>query len=240
MGLKEGVIGVVEKVLNFSTAKATRVEVLSDEFRLVEWESLGFRKTDWKPGDKIQIGLSLQFRTYTPVSLDKKTGKMEILAYFHNPDSLAGTWIRSLKVGDKFQYFGPRGSLAFNECNFPNIYFFGDETSFGVASNLRKAKPEANIHFFFEVSNPSSAKVVIGKLKLGDIGLVQKESEDSHLKKIILGFQNKQIDYKNSNFILTGKAQSIQVILPFIKKESVPSRNIKVKAYWSVGKKGLD
>ena len=240
MGLKEGVIGVVEKVLNFSTMKAVRVEVLSDEFRLVEWESPGFKKVDWKPGDKIQIGSSLQFRTYTPVSLDKDTGKMEILTYFHNRDSLAGNWIQSLKVGDEFQYFGPRGSLAITECNFPNIYFFGDETSFGVASNLKKAKPETNIRFFFEVTRPASAKAAIDKLELGELVLVPKESDDSHLKKIIAGFQNNSIDYKNSNFILTGKAQSIQAILPPIKKESVPSRNIKVKAYWSLGKKGLD
>ncbi|WP_411822377.1 siderophore-interacting protein [Leptospira sp. 'Mane'] len=240
MGLKEGVISVVEKVLNFSTAKVVRVKVLSDEFRLVEWEASGFKKSDWKPGDKIQIGLNLQFRTYTPLSLDKTSGRMEALTYFHNPDSLAGTWIQSLKIGDEFQYFGPRGSLSFSECNFPNIYFFGDETSFGIASNLKQAKPEAKIKFFFEVARLDSAKAVTNELKLGDIGLFQKEAEDSHLKKIILKLQNESIDYKNANFILTGKAQSIQIVLPFLKKESVPSRNMKVKAYWSLGKKGLD
>lgn len=108
MGLKSGMLGVVEKVFNISTAKVVRIKELTKDFKLIEWTSEGFKKAEWSPGDKIQIGLNLQFRTYTPILFKQDNGRLEILTYLHNTDSQAGNWIRSLKVGYESQCLAPR------------------------------------------------------------------------------------------------------------------------------------
>jgi ferric-chelate reductase (NADPH) len=44
----------------------------------------------------------------------------------------------------------------------------------------------------------------------------------------------------SAHFILSGKAQSIQVIGRALKETGIAPRRLRTKAYWAPGKKGLD
>ena len=220
-------------------ARVAAVETLSPHFRLAELEGEALRDVAWTAGQKVQvsIGAGLSARTYTPISWDAGRGRTRLLTFAHG-EGPGSRWALGLREGDMCHFFGPRRSLDLSSLESP-VVLFGDETSFGLAAAFREC-PQAHgaIHVLFEVSDLAESRPVLEAIGLGQATLLGRIADDAHLAAV----ETEMLRFAASaaQFVLTGKASSIQRVSRALKAAGVASSRVKTKAYWAPGKIGLD
>lgn len=133
--------------------------------------------------------------------------------------------------------FGLRGSLDL-AMTAPAL-LFDDETSFGLAHALA-ASGAGDVAYLFELTSVADAETTLTTLGIANAALVERQLGDTHhdlvestLLQLIEARARKQ-------FVLTGKSLSIQWLSRALKGKGLTSGDIKAKAYWDLGKTGLD
>jgi NADPH-dependent ferric siderophore reductase len=219
-------------------ARVANVETLSPHFRLVELEGDALKDVAWTAGQKIQVamGTGLSARTYTPMSWDAGHGRTRLLAFAHG-DGPGSRWASGLRAGDACQFFGPRRSLDLAGLVAP-VVLFGDETSFGLAAALRDTLRAGGALHMFEATEIAESRQVLEPIGLGQARLIARSTGDDHLATVEA--EMLRLAANGAQFVLTGKASSIQRISRALKATGVASSRIKAKAYWAPGKTGLD
>ena len=141
------------------SARIEAVESIGDHFRLIGLVAKGCRGTKWQPGAKLKIAISdRETRTYTPIAIDAKSGRVRILAYIHGR-SPASQWALAIAAGDKTHTSAPSSSLALEDLNCPAV-FFGDETSFGSAMTLQNTSVQSfRLTAFLRLDSSSQPKL---------------------------------------------------------------------------------
>ena len=221
----------------FRDVETAHVRDLGASFRLVSFCGESLRGVSWEPGDKIQIYLPGHgMRTYTPMTWDAAGGSAELLVFIHGT-SPGAEWGRRLRAGDRWQFFGPRRSIRATDLDGP-VVLFGDETSFGVARALVDAKSPSTVKSVFEVSDAAESSDVLAQLGIAGT-TVPREPADAHLAATCERLVDELGANPEASLVMTGKAQSIQLLRARLKAKNA-LRSGKVKAYWSVGKTGLD
>ena len=219
-------------------ARVTAIETLSPRFRLIDLESEALKDVAWTAGQKIQIamGAGLSARTYTPMSWDAGGGRTRLLAFAHG-DGPGSRWVRDLRTGDSCQFFGPRRSLDLAGLEAP-VVVFGDETAFGVAAALRNNLQAGGALHMFEATDIVESPRILDAINLGEARLIARSASEDHLA--IVEAEMLRLAASGAQFVLTGKASSIQRISRALKAAGVASSRIKAKAYWAPDKTGLD
>lgn len=214
------------------------VEALSAHFRLIELQGEALRGVPWSPGQKLQVSISGMkiARTYTPMDWDADRGATRILVWVHG-DAPGCVWARSIAAGDSCVTFGPRRSIEIGETAAP-IVLFGDETAFGLGHALREATPEGKLTCLFEATDAGECQPVLEHIGLGDALLVERTADEGHLASIEAKLE--PLAQSDAIFVLSGRAPAIQRISRSLKALGVVSSRLRVKAYWSPGKIGLD
>src|SRR5581483_414813 len=153
-------------------------------FRLVDILAEGCRGAKWQPGAKLKIELGDGMkRTYTPIAINAKSGRVRILAYIPG-QSPASQWAATVAVGDHTSTSAPRSSLDLNELS-PAAVFFGDETSFGAAKTLQlHLGSDFSACCVFEIRQPQEVEAVVERLELANVTLVQIRDDRSRLGEI--------------------------------------------------------
>jgi len=191
----------------------------------------------YAPGDKVQILFENgDFRTYTPFAVDVAAGTVSFLVFVHG-DAPGSAFGRSVVVGDAIQFFGPRGSLPLSSVVVPSV-LFGDETGFAVARALfDHRKAQADARFVFEVDDVAESTAVLERLGIAGVStLIEKQAGDAHLQGVVSAIG----EATAARIVLTGRAQSLQLLKALLKTSSSSSLTQTTRAYWSVGKRGLD
>ena len=75
-------------------------------------------------------------------------------------------------------------------------------------------------------------------MRCSDATLVARVAGEAHLGAVAAEISS--LGAGGAHFVLTGKAQSIQHVSRALKTAGVGSSRIKAKAYWALGKTGLD
>ncbi|SEM47020.1 siderophore-interacting protein [Bradyrhizobium sp. OK095] len=220
------------------SARVAAVETLSPHFQLIELQGEALRGVAWTAGQKIQVamGAGLSARTYTPMSWDAGKGRTRLLAFSHG-DGPGSRWASGLRDGDTCQFFGPRRSLELAGLVAP-VVLFGDETSFGLAASLRQTLRASDTLHMFEATDVAESRQVLDAVSLGEARLIARSADDAHLATVEAELL--RLAANGAQFVLIGKASSIQRISRALKAASVASSRIKAKAYWAPGKSGLD
>jgi NADPH-dependent ferric siderophore reductase len=235
MSSAKAVLGSIVGRFFFHDVTVTRVRDLSPRFRQVGFEGPALCREHWEPGDKVQVFLpGMGMRTYTPLAWDARKGSTELLVYLHG-SSPGAEWGRTLREGMRAQFFGPRRSLVLGDRPGP-VVLFGDETSFGVAQALKGAGRDVTC--VFEVSQREESAAVLRELGF-DCSPVERIAGDAHLAEVQEQLRTALFDNPDASFVMTGRAQSIQSLKVRLRSEGLGT-TAKVKAYWSVGKTGLD
>lgn len=206
-----------DAVLNwiFTSARVARTERVAETFRLIDLEM----ETIWRAGDKLQIETGFfDLRTYTP--LMTAPHRLRLLTYLHG-NGPGSQWAASVKAGAQIRVKGPARSVEIYEEG--GGAFFGDETSFAVASHTGCEK------FVFEVDCLEDARAALDAVEIGKATLIEKERDGAHLERCATALGN-EARY------LVGNAQSIRTVRSLLADRS----QVRTKAYWSPGKKGFD
>jgi NADPH-dependent ferric siderophore reductase len=213
------------------TARVSAVRDIGPGLRVVGLVGPDLRDASWVAGDKIQILLPTRdVRTYTP---SRWTGdELELVAFDHG-DAPGSTWSRRAKVGDELRFVGPQRSLR--RTVRPTV-LFGDETSFGLAVAFGAAGGGA-LTSVLEVGLAAHSAIV------ADLGVaatcVVREPADRHLDEVAAALAAALRADARSELVMSGRAQSIQLVRQRLRGLGVTSAPAN-KAYWSVGKTGLD
>lgn len=221
---------IILKILGplfLSESKVVSNERLSPHFQFLTIKGKSFKKSDWIPGQKIQVRLGDELmRSYTPSSWDKANGVVQTLVYMHGkgPGAL---WARDAKAGEKATILGPRGSLSLAP-ELTDVYFFGDETTFGLAYALKENFKAVNIQCFFESVDLNESRPVLEKFNLKESSLYALSQFDIIASDIARAFKNNP----TSKIVLSGKQQSIVAIRQKLYTLGITPEQIIVKVYW--------
>jgi NADPH-dependent ferric siderophore reductase len=219
-------------LLRSSTVKAVRD--VSAHFRAVELTGPALRGVEFHPGTKVQVLLpDREVRTFTPLRWDSEAGETELLVY-HHAASPAGNWIREVEVGDPCRFVGPQRSLRLPDRR--PVVLFGDETSCAVARAFAAVAPDLAI--VLETSHEADVVRALGE-HAAQAALVARSPDDSHLARVLDRIQAALERHAGASLLLTGRAQAIQGVRAGLKARSLPSSTGN-RAYWSLGKRGLD
>lgn len=219
-------------------ARVTAVEDLGGHLRRIALASDELRGASWTAGDKVQVLLpSKDVRTYTPLAWDRTRGATAVVAFDHG-DSPGARWARTVKAGDPCGFVGPQRSITRTPTR-PAI-LFGDETSLGVAHALGHVEPAAPLTCVLEVGDPAALAPALDLLGLDDAAvMIARRADDGHLAAVAAQLAAAHHAQRDAELIFTGRGQSIQALRTRLRELGVAARG-PTKAYWSVGKSGLD
>ncbi len=225
----------------FREATVTKVQVMSQHFRLITLAGEDLRGVAWVPGQKVQINVGGDaVRTFTPISWDPIAGETRILVYVHGQGPGAA-WAAWTQVGMTCAVFGPRRSLTLDMGAAGLTFVFGDETSFGLAlafgASLSASEAIASL---FEVSSVEEAERVWRALSTDPVTFVPRTVGGGHLDTLERRTLEIVDDWEPDRFVLTGDAASIQRVRRTLRGREIVSARIRAKAYWAAGKTGLD
>jgi NADPH-dependent ferric siderophore reductase len=214
-------------------ARIEAVESIGDQFRLIDLVAKGCRGMQWQPGGKLKVAIGdRETRTYTPIAIDAKSGRVRILAYIHG-QSPASQWASAIAAGGITRTSAPSSSLAFEDLSSPAV-FFGDETSFGSAKTLQLHLGSGfPAYCVFEVRQLKPAKAVVERLELTNIALIQRHEDRSHLAEVAHRLQKAMADLATQHLVLTGNGLSIQALRAVLRTHETTPIEYLVKAYWT-------
>jgi NADPH-dependent ferric siderophore reductase len=237
-GKSPGLFGKALIGLFMKRAAVTAVSDLGNGFRLITLEGPQLRGVAWVAGWKIQVAMGSAFvaRTYTPMEWDGIAGRTQILGYAHGAGP-GSDWLIGLRVGDECDILGPRPSLKIQGLPGP-LAVFGDETSMGLGHALRGQEGDRFVTCQFEVSDVTGADRILSTLRSDHTTVVGKTAGGGHLDETQRWLSD--MADAGASFILTGNSESVQRLRHHLRRIDVPVRRIVTKAYWAVGKVGLD
>lgn len=185
-------------------------------------------KKEWIPGQKVQIKISDQeLRSYTPINWKSDQRTFETLIYNHG-NGPGAKWSVNAKAFMPVQVLGPRNSLDVRNIK-DDIFFFGDETTFGLAFALKESRCTHNINFFFEATHATDSSNALHYLGLEPFKLFERMAHDQHLNDC---FTEMITAYKNQTIILSGKKDSLEFLNTAFLQKGIPAEKLIKKRYW--------
>lgn len=176
-----------------------------------------------------------EFRNYTVAYHNKENGVFDIIFHIHG-NGVGSKFIESLKVSDELFISPPRGKKLYEQ-NEQRQFFFGDETSLGVAFAIFPLLKKNNHQFQFYFELDEENKSVPELLELENYTVFAKNNSfrnEKWLNTLPL-FQTQE--WNIANFALVGNAKSVQIFRKVLKDKK--QGNIYSQGYWLEGKKGL-
>lgn len=232
MTLKETLSGLIKPFLRSTRVAGARF--VAERFRLIELAGGDLTGLRASPGDKLQVLVQGEFRTYSPFAVDASAASMSLLAFTHDQGPGA-RWARAVEAGAPLHVFGPRGSLPLGSVG-DGAVFVGDETSLGVARSLTEtARPEAIV---LEVEDVVDARAAADAIGLEGVHFIERSSADAHVEALVMEVIARA--RADRALVLSGRAQTIQAVRAALKREGVHFAAQHNKAYWAPGKRGLD
>lgn len=230
--IKQALGGLLKPILR--EARIEHATDVAERFRLLELSSKSLVGPRCAPGDKLQVMIDGEFRTYTPFGFDAAAGRLSLLAFMHG-DGPGARWARSARAGDPVFVFGPRGSVPLRDLPSPTL-LVGDETSVAVARAMQELeRPGAVV---LEVDDERATRAAAEAIGLRDVSIVARAASDAHVDTLWSAV--KAVTQSRPALVLTGKAQTIVALRGLARRDGIEYVKQKNKAYWAPGKRGLD
>ena len=176
-----------------------------------------------------------EFRNYTIAYHDKEKGIFEIIFHVHG-NGVGGRYMDTLQANDELFISPPRGKKMYDK-NGKQQFFFGDETSLGVAVALIPLLRKNNqlFQFYFELAEENNH--ILELLGLENYTVFPKNNSFRDEKWISNLPLFKTDEWHTSNVALVGNVKSVQAFRKMVKDKM--QANIYSQGYWLEGKKGL-
>lgn len=224
----------------FGNKLSPNVKVVETTYLSPEIKKISFKGdiSDWdfSIGYASVIRVSeTEFRNYTVSYHNKENGVFDIIFHIHG-NGVGSHFIDSLKVGNELFISPPRGKILYDP-NLKHQFFFGDETTLGVACAFLPLL-KANRHqfqFYFELNEANNS--IPELLGLENYTVFPKNNSFRNEKWIstLPLFQMQQSD--TANLALVGNVKSVQTFRKVLKNKT--QGTVYSQGYWLEGKKGL-
>jgi len=224
----------------FGNKLSPNVKVVETTYLSPEIKKISFKgdisNWDFSIGYASVIRVSeTEFRNYTVSYHNKENGVFDIIFHIHG-NGVGSHFIDSLKVGNELFISPPRGKILYDP-NLKHQFFFGDETTLGVACAFLPLL-KANRHqfqFYFELNEANNS--IPELLGLENYTVFPKNNSFRNEKWIstLPLFQMQQSD--TANLALVGNVKSVQTFRKVLKNKT--QGTVYSQGYWLEGKKGL-
>lgn len=176
-----------------------------------------------------------EFRNYTVAYHDTKNGIFDIVFHIHG-NGVGSSYIDLLQVNDELFISPPRGKRLYDK-KAKQQFFFGDETSLGIAFAFLPLLKKNNHQFQFYFELDEANKNVPELLELENFTVFPKNNSFRNEKWINDLPLFKTDEWNTANFALLGNVKSVQTFRKVLKDKT--QGNIYSQGYWLEGKKGL-
>lgn len=176
-----------------------------------------------------------EFRNYTVAYHDTKNGIFDIVFHIHG-NGVGSKYIETLQINDELFISPPRGKKLYAQ-KVKQQFFFGDETSLGVAFAFSPLLKKNNHQFQFYFELDEANKNVPELLELENFTVFAKNNSFRNEKWINDLPLFKTDEWNTANFALLGNVKSVQTFRKVLKDKT--QGNIYSQGYWLEGKKGL-
>lgn len=176
-----------------------------------------------------------EFRNYTAAYHNVRDGILDIIFHMHG-NGVGGRYIDTLQPEDELRISIPRGKKMYDE-TIRQQFIFGDETSLGLACSILPILQKNNHQYQFYFELDSENQHVPDLLGLENYTVFAKNNTFKNQQWINELAVFNTDEWKTSNYILTGNANSVQTFRKVLKGKS--RVNIVSQGYWLEGKKGL-
>lgn len=229
MSLKQQVMETVVKAFG-KTADVTGKRLLSPHLLQLRLSSPLLKKLEWKPGHKIKFCISDgSTRSYTPSRWDHHEGWMEVIVHLHGKGA-ASQWAAELKPGDTVSFVGPAKSLALEAPSLEWAWFFGEETTVGLAQALTDTLPASTeTHIALELD-----KADIQASETAGFSFTALPRQETHGPALLEHLNSLNIPEGNGLIWLSGEAGSVLELRRALLNRGVARSQMRIKPYWSV------
>lgn len=224
----------------FESAMRSNVKVLETHYISSQVKKIRFQgdtsQMNFQVGYSNAVRVSeTEFRNYTVAHHDTKKKILDIIFHLHG-NGVGSRYIDSLKMNDELYISNPKGKNLYDP-SVKQQFFFGDETSLGLAcSFLRYLKNNQHqFQFYFELDDEN--KNVPELLGLKNHTVFSKKNTFRNEKWIDKLPIFKTSDWQEASFVLTGNVKSVQTFRKVLKDRT--AGKIFSQGYWLEGKKGL-
>lgn len=224
----------------FGNAMQPNVKVLETSYISPQIKNIRFQgdisKWSFQIGYASVVRVSeTEFRNYTVAQSDIRNGIFNMIFHIHG-NGVGSKYIDTLQTNDELFISLPRGKILYQP-GVKKQFFFGDETSLGVACSLLPLfnKDKCQFQFYFELDEmDKDAPELLG---LENYTVFPKDNSFRNEKwtSNLRLFQTNE--WNNANFALVGNVKSVQTFRKVIKNKT--QGNIYSQGYWLEGKKGL-
>lgn len=216
-------------------AKVLETSYISSQIKKIRFQG-DISKMNFQIGYANVLRVSeTEYRNYTAAYHDKAKGIIDIIFHIH-ANGVGSKYFDSLNAGDD-TYIGPSRGKKLYGPSIENQFFFGDETSLGLACALLPLLKNNNHQFqlYFELNEEN--KNVPELLGLENFTVFPKNGSFRNDKWISDLPLFKIEEWNAANFALVGNVKSVQTFRKVLKNKT--QENIYSQGYWLEGKKGL-
>lgn len=176
-----------------------------------------------------------EFRNYTVASHNKEKGIFDIVFHIHG-NGVGSRYISALQTNDELFISAPRGKNLYDK-NIRQQFFFGDETSLGVAFALLPLLKMNNhqFQFYFELDEVNKNMPKLFCLENYKVYLKDNSFRNEKWINNLPLFETSE--WNLANFLLVGNVKSVQAFRNVLKHQT--QGRIYSQGYWLEDKKGL-
>lgn len=205
---------------------------LAPRLRRVRFQCDALRGSRVLPGDEVEFRVSDRaFRHYTVARFDVLTGTFDVVFFLHGGGP-GSSWAAALRTGQSLSVLGPGGGLEPTEA--PRRVFLGDETALGLFACLFESDERG---WAGAIEAGPEAGQLPTLVELGLLGISRSDRRGD-----ALGAWLEQSSFggaRDTAFYLAGHAGSVSRLRRWLLASGVPRRNLRCKAHWADGKRGL-
>ncbi|MEK3779275.1 siderophore-interacting protein [Paenibacillus sp. FSL R5-0810] len=234
---------------HISKGMVSEVEQISSSMLRVRILSSSLGKLSYSPGQHVRIQindpLSLRgilrpretLRSYTIWEFSPQEQAFELRIYLHGEEGIGQNWARNVKAGDPVTFWGPMGDFVIRSASYH--LFIGEETaSIAFGSMIRSLDPKEQIYGILESNSPDDDIPMPRSQEL--IRVYRNGASAVASQSLLSAISEIHLPALRGAAYVAGESKTCQMVLQHLVRErGWPRSSIKVKPFWTPGKRGL-
>jgi len=177
-------------------------------------------------------------RTYTIWEFDREARELELRAHLYDGDGIGLRWARDVRAGDPVTFWWPKGEFFVRDAAFH--VFVGEETaSAAFGPMLQSLDASARVHGVLESEDADTEPPLPGPHRLDRVHRAGAPAASSR----VLVDAVARLDLPGPDggaAYVAGEARTCQMVRDhLVGDRGWPRTSIKVKPFWTPGKRGL-
>ncbi|MFS0724188.1 siderophore-interacting protein [Paenibacillus sp. 1P07SE] len=227
----------------------TEAERIEGNMRRIRIRSEELDQLSYQPGQHVRIQIrdplslygilrpSETLRTYTIWDYTVPACSFELRIHLYDGDGIGLNWARHVSPGDHVTFWGPMGDFVIQPA--PYYVFAAEETgSVATGAMIRSLAPSEIVYGALEFASERDEMPIPGAEHLQRV--YRNGDSPVSSRKLLTAIEKLDLPALPGAAYVAGEAQTCGLImLHLIRERGWPRNAVKVKPFWTPGKRGL-